>query len=138
MSGNSYVTITQEEEAIAKIIVNAAYNVHKQLGPGLLEKFYELCLAHELSENGLEVKRQVQIPVRYKTVEFEDGLRLDLLIENKIICEVKAMEHVHPVWEAQILSQLKLTGLHLGFLINFHVPLIKNGIKRYIAKKTIP
>jgi GxxExxY protein len=120
-----------EEEEIGSLIVNAAFKVHKSLGPGLLEKVYEVCLAHELKKAGVQVQRQLTIPIVYDGIKFDEGLRLDLLVENKIIVEIKAIEMVNPVWEAQIISHLKLTGLKLGFLINFNVPLIKKGIRRF-------
>lgn len=122
----------ERTEEIGKIIVNSAFKVHKQLGPGLLERVYEVCLAHEISKTGLDVKRQVEIPIVYDGIEFSEGLRLDLLIEDSIIIEIKAVEQVNPVWHAQIISHLKLSNKDLGFLINFNVPLIKSGIKRFI------
>lgn len=112
--------------------MNPAYKVHTELGPGLLEKVYEVCLTHELRKSGYSVARQLDIPIQYDGITFEEGLRLDLLIENKVIVEVKAVETVNPVWQAQVLSHLKLTNLRLGYLINFNVPLIKEGIKRLI------
>ena len=124
--------VNQEEEKIAKAVVNAAYAVHKALGPGLLERVYEICLAHELVKAGYKVERQLDIPIVYDGLVFQEGLRLDLLIEDKIIVELKAVDQLNPVWEAQIISHLKLTNKRLGFLINFNVPLIKQGIKRYI------
>jgi GxxExxY protein len=124
--------ITERTEAIAKIIVNSAFKVHKELGPGLLERVYKVCLAHEISKAGLDVKRQIDIPIFYDGIEFSEGLRLDLLVEDCIIIEIKAVEKINPVWEAQIISHLKLLHKDLGFLINFNVPLIKNGIKRFI------
>ncbi|MCE2772543.1 MAG: GxxExxY protein [Bacteroidetes bacterium] len=127
-----YAAISDEEERIGKSLIDAAFTVHKYFGPGLLEKVYEISLAHELQKRGFTVSRQVEVPVVYDGIQFEDGLRLDLLIENKVICEVKALENVNPVWEAQVLSQLKLTGHRLGYLINFNVPLIKNGIRRLV------
>ena len=125
--------LTLKEEEIGKAIVNAAYKIHKELGPGLLEKVYEVCLAHELRKNGFQVVRQLDIPIQYDGITFDEGLRLDILVENKIIVEVKAIEQVNPVWQAQVLSHLKLTGLRLGYLINFNVPLMKEGIKRFIV-----
>ncbi len=127
--------ITERTEVIAKIVVNSAFKVHKELGPGLLERVYEVCLAHEISKAGLDVKRQIDIPIVYDEIEFSEGLRLDLLVENSIIIEVKAVELVNPVWDAQIISHLKLLNKDLGFLINFNVPLIKNGIRRFINTK---
>ncbi|RPH32657.1 MAG: GxxExxY protein [Bacteroidales bacterium] len=121
-----------EEEEIGRKIVNAAYTIHKSLGPGLLEKVYEICMAHELTKSGLIVRRQVDIPIVYDGISFDEGLRLDLLVNDKVIIELKAVEIVNPVWEAQIISHLKLSGKQLGYLINFNVPLIKEGIRRFI------
>lgn len=120
-----------EEERIGKVIVNASFKIHRSIGPGLLEKIYEVCLAHELRKAGLDVKRQVTIPIQYDGICFDEGLRLDLLVEDRVVIEIKSVEQVNPVWEAQIISHLKLTGLNLGYLINFNVPLIKNGIRRF-------
>ena len=127
--------ISDRTEEIAKIIVNSAFKVHKQLGPGLLERVYEVCLAHEIKKAGLEVKRQIDLPIIYDGLEFDEGLRLDLFVEDCIIIEIKSVEKVNPVWEAQIISHLKLLNKDLGFLINFNVPLIKNGIRRFINTK---
>jgi GxxExxY protein len=124
--------LSEKEESIATHIVDAAYTVHKKLGPGLLEKVYEVCFCHELSKRGLKSQRQLDLPIVYDGIAFEEGLRLDVLVEDLVICEIKAKEKVNPVWEAQVLSHLKLTGKRLGFLINFNVVLIKNGIKRII------
>ena len=126
-----YKQLTAEVESIGKAIVNAAYIIHKELGPGLLERVYEVCMAHELKKAGFDVKRQVDIPICYDGIEFDDGLRLDLLVNNLAIAELKAVDLVNPLWAAQIISHLKLTKLNLGYLINFNVPLIKNGIKRF-------
>ena len=122
-------------EQIAKIIVNSAFKVHKELGPGLLEKVYEACLVYEITKAGIEVKRQVEVPIMYDGVTLKEYLRLDIIVESSIIIEVKAVDIVNPVWNAQIISHLKLTNNELGFLINFNVPLIKNGIKRFINTK---
>ena len=128
----NYKPLSKREESIAEKIVDAAYTVHKILGPGLLEKVYEVCFCHEISKRGLKYKRQVDIPIVYDGMTFDEGLRLDVLIEELIICELKAVDQMNSVWEAQIISHLKLTDKRLGFLINFNVPLIKNGIKRII------
>jgi len=128
----NYKPLSPIEEEQAKKIVDAAYAVHKKLGPGLLEKVYEVCFCHELSKRGLKHQRQVDVPIVYDGLSFDEGLCLDVLIENSIICELKAVEQMNPVWEAQILSHLKLTGKRLGFLINFNVSVIRNGIKRFI------
>jgi len=128
----SFTPLSEKEESVARKIVDAAYAVHKTLGPGLLEKVYEVCFCYELSKRGLENKRQVDVPIVYDGIVFDEGLRLDVLVEELIICELKAVEEMNPVWEAQLLSHLKLTGKRLGFLINFNVPVIKKGIKRII------
>jgi GxxExxY protein len=127
-----FIPISQELESIGKEIVDSAYKVHSQLGPGLLEKVYEVCFCHELSKKGLAFERQLSIPIVYDGIHFEEGLRLDVLVEGKVICELKAVDIVNPVWEAQILSHLKLTGNRLGYLINFNTPKIKGGIRRFV------
>jgi GxxExxY protein len=123
---------TEQEEQIGSSIVNNCIKIHKALGPGLLEKVYEVCLAHELRKEGYRVVRQIDIPITYDGIVFDEGLRLDLLVEDLVIIELKAVELMNPVWEAQIISHLKLTGKRLGYLINFNVPLMKQGIRRYI------
>ncbi len=120
----------KELDRVARAVVDAAYRVHSALGPGLLESVYEVCLAHEIRQRGLSVDRQVSLPVKYDGIEVDAGLRLDLLVESSIVVEVKAVEELLPVHSAQVLTYLKLTGCRLGFLVNFNVPLIKNGIKR--------
>ncbi|GIL21007.1 MAG: GxxExxY protein [Candidatus Jettenia sp.] len=127
-----YELLSNKEEDIARKIVDAAYTVHRTLGPGLLEKVYEICFCHELSKRGLSTERQVNIPIVYDEMIFNEGLRLDVLVEKLVICELKAIDTINPVWEAQLLSHLKLTGKRLGFLINFNVPRIKDGILRKI------
>ncbi len=124
--------LPKREESIAEKIVDAAFTVHKVLGPGLLERVYEVCFCHELSKRELKYQRQVDLPITYDGMIFDEGLRLDVLVEELIICELKAVDEMNPVWKAQILSHLSLTGKRLGFLINFNVPLIKNGINRII------
>jgi GxxExxY protein len=128
----SYYPISIEEEAVGKAIVNAAYIVHKQLGPGLLEKIYEICFCHVLTKNGYHVKRQLNIPIVFDDIILDEGLRLDVMVNDLVICELKAVEAVNPVWQAQIISHLRLTDKRLGYLINFNVPLIKDGIKRFV------
>ena len=124
--------IPQEIESIGKKIIDSAYTVHKELGPGLLEKVYETCFCHELSKRGLNFHRQKDIPIVYDGITFKEGLRLDVLVEDIIICELKAVDILNPVWDAQVLSHLKLTGKRLGFLINFNVVNIGKGIKRFV------
>jgi len=124
--------LSKREEAITEKIVDAAFTVHKILGPGLLERVYEVCFCHELSKRELKYQRQVDLPIIYDGMIFDEGLRLDVLVEELIICELKAVDEMNPVWKAQILSHLRLTGKRLGFLINFNVPFIKDGINRII------
>lgn len=124
--------LSEREESIGKQIVDGAYTVHKKLGPGLLEKVYEVCFCHELTKRGLDFRRQVDIPIVYDGVVFDEGLRIDVFVEDLVICELKAVEQINPVWDAQILSHLKLTGRRLGYLINFKVSLIRDGIRRFI------
>jgi GxxExxY protein len=126
-------SLSFEEERIATIIVDAAVTVHKALGPGLLEHIYEICLHHELTKRKLRCQRQIALPIVYDGLIFEEGLRLDLLVEDLVICELKATDEMHPVYMAQLLSHLRLAQKWLGFLINFNVPLMKNGIRRVIV-----
>src|SRR6266550_7115461 len=128
----SFEPISARDEEIATAIVNAAFLVHKALGPGLLESVYEICLAHELRKRGLAIGTQVAIPVTYDGIRLEAGLRLDILVERQLLVEIKAVEEMNRVFKAQVLTYLKLTGLRLGLLINFNVTLIKNGIERVI------
>jgi len=123
-------------EDLATDIVHAAFKVHRALGPGLLERIYEACLAYELRKAGYRVERQLPLRIVYDNLVFEEGLRLDLLVEDIIVIEIKAADNPHPIWTAQLLSHLKLADKKLGFLINFNVPLLKDGIKRYIHTKT--
>jgi GxxExxY protein len=127
-----FTKVSEFEEQIGKAIVNAAFKIHKELGPGLLEKVYEVCMEYELKKAGYLVQRQIDIPISYDNLVFDEGLRLDLLVENLVIAEIKAVDLVNPVWQAQVMSHLKLTKRKLGFLINFNVPLIKDGIKRFV------
>jgi len=127
-----HAPLSEKEEGIARAIVGAAYAVHKALGPGLLENIYEACFCHELGKRGLSYRRQVIVPIIYDGVTLDEGLRLDVLVEDLVICELKAVETVSPLFTAQLLTQLKLTGKRLGLLINFNVPVIKYGIHRII------
>jgi len=129
--------LSEHEEIIGKAIVEAALKVHKELGPGLLEKVYEVCLTHELRKEGFQVERQVDIPIQYDGITFEEGLRLDLLVDRKVVIETKAVDQVNPVWQAQVLSHLKLTGLRLGYLINFNVLIIKQGLSESFFKRNL-
>ena len=121
-----------QREDFGKVVVDAAYTVHKELGPGLLESAYELALMHELLLRGLNVQRHIPVSLKYKDFDLGKSYEIDLLVEHQIIIEVKSVVDMHPVYTAQIITYLKLHSNYLGFLINFNVPLIKNGIKRIV------
>jgi GxxExxY protein len=120
------------ENEIGTVILDAAFQVHKELGPGLLESTYETCLSYEASERGLLIERQAPLPVIYKEVKLDCGYRIDLLADEKVIVEVKAVESLNDIHLAQILTYLKLSGCKLGYLINFNVKQLKDGIKRVV------
>jgi GxxExxY protein len=123
--------LTKREEELCRIIVDCAYKVHVALGPGLLEKIYEACFCHELSKRNVPSKRQLKLGINYDDLIFDEGLKLDVLVDDLIICEFKAVDNVNPIWQAQLLSHLKLTNLHVGFILNFNVAIMKSGIRRY-------
>ncbi|HZR58881.1 MAG TPA: GxxExxY protein [Terriglobales bacterium] len=113
-------------------IIGAAIKVHRQLGPGLLESAYQACLAFEIGKSGLRVERQKPVPLVYESVKLDCGFRADLVVEGRVVLELKCKEAIHPVDEAQLLSHLRLLHIPVGLLINFHVCLLKNGIKRMV------
>ena len=113
-------------------VIESAIEVHKEIGPGLLESAYEACLAHLLSERGLKVEKQKQLPVTFRRVELECGYRIDLLIEDKVIVELKSVERLEPIHEAQLLTYMRLSSCRVGLLINFNVPRLRDGIKRMV------
>ena len=127
----SYTSLSEEEERIGKAVVNAAFQIHTELGPGLLEKVYEACMAHLLRKAGYQVSRQEYLPVHFDGLIFDEGFRLDLLVDDLVIVELKAVNELNPYWKAQIISHLRLTNLSLGYLINFNVTRIKDGISRF-------
>jgi len=127
-----YEPIPSDIEHVGKIVLDSAYKVHTTLGPGLLESVYEACLAYELRQSRSLVETQVAVPVVYADVRVDAGLRLDILIEKCVIVEIKAIEKTTPLHEAQLLTYLKISGLRLGFLINFNVLHLKDGIKRLV------
>ncbi|MBK9249979.1 MAG: GxxExxY protein [Ignavibacteria bacterium] len=120
------------ENEISKIVVDAGLTVHRTLGPGLLESAYEACLYHELCSRNLLVEKQKQLPLIYEGVKLEAGYRIDLLVENKLIIEIKSVDSLHPLHEAQILTYLKVSNCKLGLLMNFNTVLFKDGVRRYI------
>ena len=117
---------------ITEAIIGAAIAVHKELGPGLLESAYEACLAYELVERKLKIERQKGLPVTYHGVQLDCGYRIDLLVEDLVVVELKAVEKLEPIHQAQMLSYLRLSGCKVGLLINFNVKLLKNGIRRFV------
>lgn len=122
------------ENAIAKIVVDSCYQIHTRLGPGLLESVYEAVLEYELKKRGMSVERQVGIPVVYDAVRLEEGFRADLIVDRKVILELKSLEETAPIHRKQLLTYLKLSDNRLGLLINFGSPLIKDGITRLVNR----
>ncbi|HLK27651.1 MAG TPA: GxxExxY protein [Puia sp.] len=123
-----------ELNKLTEIIIGNAIEVHKHLGPGLLESTYESCLYYELMQTGFQIKRQVGLPIVYKEIKLEEGYRMDFLIENKIVVEIKSVEALNEIHAAQVLTYLKLSGAKIGLLINFNVLKLTNGLKRFIGK----
>lgn len=119
---------------ITEAIIGAAIGVHRELGPGMLESAYEACLAYELIQRGFKIERQKELPLKYRDITLECGYRLDLLVEDSVIVEVKALDALHPVHEAQLLSYLRLSGCQVGLLINFNVKMLKTGIRRVVNR----
>lgn len=125
--------LTKDEyESIGKTILDCAFEVHKELGPGLLESIYEECLCEEIRKKGLKVENQVYLPLIYKGRSLNKNFRIDVLVENVIIIEIKSAIDLYTVDEAQLVSYMKLADKHLGYLINFNVPLLREGIKRKV------
>ena len=135
ISFSSTLEIAKVERRINEItesVIGAAIAVHRELGPGLLESAYEACLAYELNEKKLNVERQKSIPVIYRGVQLDCGYRLDFLVEDQVVVEVKAVDKLEPIHEAQIISYLKLSGCKVGLLINFKAKILKHGIRRFV------
>lgn len=126
------MTEQEELDVISSGIIGAAIDVHRELGPGLLESAYEHCLAFELSERGHTAERQKLVPIQYKDTEVDAGFRLDLLVDQKIIVELKAVDTIAPIHKAQLMTYLKLTGLKVGLLMNFNVRILKHGLHRVV------
>jgi GxxExxY protein len=120
------------ENEIGKIIIDTAIAVHKEIGPGLLETVYEVILSHKLEKYGLSIERQVPIPIEYHGIKFDEGFRADILVNNKVIIELKSVESLNKAHKKQVLTYLRLTGLKLGYLLNFGEALMKDGISRII------
>jgi GxxExxY protein len=130
--GGRSAAISADVERLGRLAVDAALKVHRTLGPGLLESVYEHCLGYELQSRGLAVRRQVALPVAYEDVTLDAGYRLDLVVENHVVLEVKSVETLTRLHEAQLLTYLKLSGMRLGFLMNFNVVLFKSGLRRLV------
>lgn len=126
------VTINKEINELAYKVIGCAYRIHQALGPGLLESAYEACLCHELSKENINFERQKEIPIVYNGCRLDCGYRIDVLVENKIIVELKTVEALLPIHTAQLMTYLKLSQIHLGLLMNFYTTNLQNGIKRYV------
>lgn len=124
--------MVEENDPLTQTVIGLAIEVHKQLGPGLLESAYEACLCYELSEKGISFDRQVDLPVSYKSIEIRAGYRLDIVVENKLIIELKTVERLLPVHEAQLLTYLKLSGIQTGLILNFNSAVLRDGIRRLV------
>lgn len=131
-SNTERLPLSTRENYLAKEVINIAFKLHKALGPGLLESVYAKCFYYELEERQIPFIKEQMVSLYYENLTIENGLKLDILVDNLLILELKAQENFHPVWEAQLLSYLKLTNKRIGYLINFHVPLMKDGFKRFI------
>ncbi len=124
--------MVEENDPLTQTVIGLAIEVHKRLGPGLLESAYEACLCYELSEKGISFDRQVDLPVSYKSIEIGAGYRLDIVAENKLIIELKTVERILPVHEAQLLTYLKLSGIQTGLILNFNSAVLRDGIRRLV------
>ena len=130
--GSQREPISDAVNEVSGVIIDAALQVHKSLGPGLLESVYEKCLCYELESRGLDVRRQVEVPLVYRDLQFDCGFRMDLLVNDEVVVEIKAVESVLPIHTAQLLTYLKVTENRVGLLVNFNVAKLKNGIHRFV------
>ena len=128
-----YSPIPVETERIGRLVLDAAYKVHTVLGPGLLESVYQIAVKHVLETNGILAEKEVKLPILFEGVSLESALRIDMLVEKCVIAELKSVEKMNPVYEAQLLTYLRLSKVRLGFLINFNIPHLKDGIKRVVV-----
>jgi GxxExxY protein len=119
-------------EELTNKIIGSAIEVHKELGPGLLESAYQACMCHELNLRKVPFRQQIELPVKYKGIQLDCGYRIDMLVEEKVVVEFKAVTEMVPVYDAQILTYMKLSHCKVGLLINFHVPVLKDGVKRKV------
>ena len=125
--------IPADVERIGKVVLNAAFKVHSALGPGLLESVYQVAMKHALEKSGVGVKTDVKLPIMFEGIKLDSGLQLDLLVEKCVIVELKSVERMNQLYQKQLLTYLRLSRIRLGFLINFNVPYLKDGIKRMVA-----
>ena len=128
----NYRPLSEREQWLSAQVVDIAVCVHKVMGPGLLESIYEKCFCYELVKRGIAFEQQKAVRLRYDKLIIDEGLRIDILVDKLVVVELKAQEYYHPVWEAQVLSYLKLNSNRLGYILNFNVPLMKDGIKRMV------
>ncbi len=129
-----YDQLSKHEEYLANRVVDIAIGMHQYLGPGLLANVYEQCFCYELRKRGIDFKKNVSAPIIYDDLTIDDGIKIDILVDSVIIIQLKTQEVEHPIWEAQMLSNLKLSKLQVGFILNFHVPSMKDGIKRVVLQ----
>lgn len=129
---NYFSPLNERENFLAKEVINIAFKVHRKLGPGLLESIYEQCFCHELFLREIPFTKQKLIPLVYENLQVENALKIDILVDDTLIIELKAQDIYHKVWEAQLLSYLRLSGKRIGYILNFHTPLLKDGFKRII------
>ena len=127
------IEMSDREHEVARDVVDCAISVHRHFGPGMLEHVYEICLQHELRKRGYKVQRQLSCPVAYDGFLFDEGFRLDLIVEDLVICELKAVDEISSLHRAQLRTYLKFTGKRVGFVLNFRVPLMKDGIRRILS-----
>lgn len=128
-----YDPVSSDVEALAKKVLDAAFRVHRALGPGLLESVYERCICHELKKSGIEFVSQAALPIEYDDLVIDGGLRIDILVGGRLVVELKAVESLLPIHEAQLFTYIKLSHNRLGLLLNFNVPMLKDGIKRIVC-----
>jgi GxxExxY protein len=128
-----YLPVSHDVERVGKTVLDASFKVHTRLGPGLLESVYRITLKHVLEKGGTPVETEVELPIEFDGMRLESGLRLDMLVDKRVIVELKSVEKMNPVYEAQVMTYLRLSGLRLGYLINFNVRHLKDGIKRIVV-----
>ena len=126
------MSMIAKDDALTHRIIGGAIEVHRAIGPGLLESAYEACMIRELADRGMTIQRQLAVPIRYKGLELDGGYRMDLLVEGRVVVELKSIARIEPIHEAQLLSYLRMSGCQIGLLINFNVPVLTQGIRRMV------